>query len=1020
MFNNENNNESNTKLSHHVFQINRKEPNFDHSKGNTKYVKKDMNINIDDDDDEINNYTNDTSSSYSISAFDSLKNYRKSVSPGNSRSSVKINYKDNYDFNYNNDNSSNNKNMNISNDENHIYHESTSNNSIPLSDNFINENENEKIYIQDNKNMENNKENDIEYKINLSNEKFRVIPRNNNDEEQFNELYINKAYILKKFDKMMDDLGLTTEGRMTLMNLSLEKKWEIFRMQKDKINNECNNPNINSSSYDNSPKYFINLLKKNSINTKMLTKLRFMISDDSSNWLTNFIKLGGYYYLNKNIMEIVIKDIKCSKDWINHENLVRCIRGFFHSRIGLETLYSDPTPLLLITLSLFYHQLIHLKKNVNYDNSVQSIFLSSSTVLPLSNRVLILDMLSYLTKIETPLGWNMVLDAMHWVSLGNGNKIVYLEDIKNRLLLSKEKFKQNIHSKKNLKKGTLKSFNFSSLSIIPKNLLKQTSFISQKGKTLKGINDKNKFNKEITNSQSFISNSSNVSNLDLTFSEMFTDEFSYHLAFTLLQEEYQLQGYQDFNKESIGFYQKLNSQSNSSDISSYNQESNITSLEDLSHDDYYTKQNSSLLKQHQAELTLPRNRKINIFSQNNNESNLIDASSSLSVPNLTIKKQPIKENSYNENDTSSNNSDYLNSQYTMNSESTIANNSLNYLSSNVSLNDTESELKKYNIKYQHQIKKVQVNQSAYNSINDNNKNLYANVPKFCPFTFWMKDFEECAKEYNQLFLGNNLSSKIIYNTIANKTYRWTPMMATTKEAVSQEQAINYICSNLHLLLSILNNVPEQTAQNRLAIIKCLKLCRIDKIFQKLSQSKNTDVLNLINLCIKKDLAKNLEDFSLSIFQMKDHYNLYGTSSIKSISKNKDYNGIKNLSRKILVKKKKHASMNNIIDNCDFDKNSCNINEGYTIINQDMDLNEMKSNTFSFGDRSKLFSIQNDKNRLNSIKYNSESYNKIASSINTLNVTDSYESVSSEIDSSHLSLAHKSQVIGRSSARKIKI
>jgi len=29
-----------------------------------------------------------------------------------------------------------------------------------------------------------------------------------------------------------DDLGLTTEGRMTLMNLSLEKKWEIFKMQK--------------------------------------------------------------------------------------------------------------------------------------------------------------------------------------------------------------------------------------------------------------------------------------------------------------------------------------------------------------------------------------------------------------------------------------------------------------------------------------------------------------------------------------------------------------------------------------------------------------------------------------------------------------------------------------------------------------------------------------------------------------------------------------------------------------------
>jgi len=76
---------------------------------------------------------------------------------------------------------------------------------------------------------------------------------------------------------------------------------------------------------------------------------------------------------------------------------------------------------------------------------------------------------------------------------------------------------------------------------------------------------------------------------------------------------------------------------------------------------------------------------------------------------------------------------------------------------------------------------------------------------------------------------------------------------------------------------------------------------------------------LINQCIQKDLAKNLEDFSLSIFQIKDRCNLYGTGSVKSVSKNREYNGIKNLSRKILVKKKRHASMNNI-DNFDMDKN----------------------------------------------------------------------------------------------------
>jgi len=286
----------------------------------------------------------------------------------------------------------------------------------------------------------------------------------------------------------------------------------------------------------------------------------------------------------------------------------------------------------------------------------------------------------------------------------------------------------------------------------------------------------------------------------------------------------------------------------------------------------------------------------------------------------------------------------------------------------------------------------------------------------------MKDFEECAKEYNQLFLGNNLSSKIIFNTIANKTYRWAPMVSTPKEIVDQEQAINYICTNLNLVLSILDNVPNQTAQNRLAIIKCLRLCRIEKIFHKLSQSKNTDILSLINQCIQKDLAKNLEDFSLFIFQTKDRYSICG--SVKSTSKNKDYNGFKNLSRKILVKKKKHTSMNNVIDNLvlDYNKNYYNINESSSIYSQDNNIDEMKSNTFTYGNYLNPNSYQNDKVKLNYMKDNKDSLSKITTSFNSLNIMDSCETVASDYTSSskHLSIAHKSQVIGRSHARKIHI
>jgi len=794
------------------------------------------------------------------------------------------------------------------------------------------------------------------------------------------------------------------------MNLSLEKKWEIFKMQKDKMNVECNNPSIDPNSTDNSPKRYISLLKKKNVNTKLLTKLRFMISDDSSNWLTNFIKLGGYYHLNKYLMDIVMKDSKSNKDWVLHEHLLRCVRSLFHSRIGLETLYSDPTPLLLLTLSLFYHQLIHIKKDVTSDNSVQSIFLSSPSVLPLPNRVLILDMLTYLTKIETPLGWNMVVDSLHWVSLGNGDKNVYIEDINNRLELSKEKYKQAINSKKTIKSKNLKSFNFSSLTNIS---IHKSSILSipHKAKSFRNGNEKNKENNNLKNSPSLINNASNSNNLNVLFSDLFTDELSYHLAFTLLQEEYQLQGYQDFNKEFSSSHFNINTQNSNSDLSSCNTESNSSSYVDLNQDDA-NKQNASQSK-HQAALTFPRNRKINIYSQNNNENNLKDVSSTAtSVPNLkniNSRRQSSKDScSYTEKNSSYYN---LDNQFTSCalSESTIANNSINYLNSNYNLNDNESELRKYSIKRQHSIKKVQTNSLLFNNVN--NRNPYANVPKFCPFTFWMKDFEDCAKEYNQLFLGNNLSSKIIFNTIANKTYRWAPMVSTPKETVDQEQAINYISTNLHLLLSILENVPSQTAQNRLAIIKCLRLCRIEKVFQKLSQSKNTDILNLINQCIQKDLAKNLEDFSLSIFQTKDHYSIYGT-----IQKTKDGTVFKNLSRKIIVKKKRYASVNNI-DNMDLDinKNGYNLNESCTIYNKELstsNIDDIKNNT-NISD-----------NNLNSYKKNKfklgNSLKQISSSFNSLKVADSCDTVVSDMSSKHMSVAHKSQVIGRSHARRIKM
>ncbi|ORY64661.1 hypothetical protein LY90DRAFT_700758 [Neocallimastix californiae] len=861
----------------------RKEPNLNNLRINDEYKKGK--------DECTNELESENSFKNSITAFDSLKNYRKPVSQGNSRNNIRI-------YNRNN-------------------HEINNCNKISYSNNNY-ENRNIHPCKSDNKKSSINNTDGIKV------ERVNVTPRNevnksNGDTEPFNELFINKSYILKKFDKMMDDLGLTTEGRVTLMNLPLEKKWEIFKLQKVMII------------------YYI--------------------------WLTNFIKYGGYYYLNKNIMDNVMKDSKTNKDWDIHEHLIRCIRVFFHIHINRD-IYSDT-------------------------NYVQSIFLSSPSVLPITNRALILDMLSYLTKIETPLGWNMVIDSLHWVSLGNGDKESYIEDINNRLMVSKEKLKQTINIKNNLrKKKTLKSLTVSSLTNIHKNFLKQPSFLSS-------LN-------------------------------LFSTEFSYHLAFSLLQEEYQLQGYSEYQDLNIS-HQKINTQNSNSNITSYGHELNSTSSFDLNSNN--SNINDESQRKHDQALTFPRNRKISSsYLHSTNENNLMDiTSTALSVPNLKVienKIQTSKENYFhtegdlsynnvNNNDTDLRNSFTSNTMSSLLSESTIANNSINYLSNSLSnsptLNDNEAELKKYSMKNQHNIKKVQVNTSLLN------KPTTA-IPRFCPFTFWMKDLEDCAKEYNQLFLGNNLSSKIIYNTIANKTYRWAPMISAPKETVDQEQAINYICENLNLMISIINNVPEETAQNRLAIIKCFKLCKIDKIFQKLSQSKNSNILTLINQCIQKDLSKNLEEFSLSIFQHKDYCSIYG--STKSIQKNKECIGVKNISRKILQKRKKHTSMNNIIDNLSQDINKNYNNGSSKIYNQESynNIDDRKSNIFSYEN---YINIDKEK-QLNYENEEKKSLEKIALSFNSLNIADSSETVNNDTLSSnkHLSVAHKSQVIGRSFAKKI--
>lgn len=203
-------NNLNLKSNQEIHLVNRKEPNINNIIINNEYKKsKDIdnnNDNMDEDDNE--EISNKQSFSNSIKAFDSLKNYRKLDTQSNSKNNIRIINKNGHDINYCTDDSCNNKIFNSSR-EKKIIHSSKSDNSIR---NNIDEDNDDNDDTDDNKDSDyNENDNESEKSSNISEdlkvERVKVTPRNevnnNGDNEPFNELFINKNYILKKFDKMM-------------------------------------------------------------------------------------------------------------------------------------------------------------------------------------------------------------------------------------------------------------------------------------------------------------------------------------------------------------------------------------------------------------------------------------------------------------------------------------------------------------------------------------------------------------------------------------------------------------------------------------------------------------------------------------------------------------------------------------------------------------------------------------------------------------------------------------------------
>ena len=208
--NNNNNNNNDMKSNQELRQHNNNEQKLKNLKINEEYRKsnditkvenmKELNIK------DINNSLNNSKMTY-----DSLKNYRKSVSLGDSNNNIRIYNRNNHNNNNNYNESFINENLNNKN-INNIYDKrniqlrkgNSIKNNLNNEHDDIDEGKSADCYENEYKSEKKNVNNIDELKIELIN----VIPRNEvynsfGDNEPFNELYINKSYILKKFDKMM-------------------------------------------------------------------------------------------------------------------------------------------------------------------------------------------------------------------------------------------------------------------------------------------------------------------------------------------------------------------------------------------------------------------------------------------------------------------------------------------------------------------------------------------------------------------------------------------------------------------------------------------------------------------------------------------------------------------------------------------------------------------------------------------------------------------------------------------------
>ncbi|KAJ3109040.1 hypothetical protein HDU97_009158 [Phlyctochytrium planicorne] len=128
------------------------------------------------------------------------------------------------------------------------------------------------------------------------------------------------------------------------------------------------------------------------------------------------------------------------------------------------------------------------------------------------------------------------------------------------------------------------------------------------------------------------------------------------------------------------------------------------------------------------------------------------------------------------------------------------------------------------------------------------------------FKTWMKEFEMVAVERARHWNGSVRKANDIFNALADGTYRWQPIVQAPPPPVHEKTVVDYMISNLSLVMSLFQTVPAGTAEERIQLRKQMNKYRLDKIYQRLRLCPNLELGRqlraIIDLGTADDAAMN--------------------------------------------------------------------------------------------------------------------------------------------------------------------